>query len=147
VRVNETVLKEECTEITEDIIMKDILEDEKEKYKLYGQNAIKRLITLMQENGYSVANAAQYCGIPRSSAYKLYDEWNKGEGSAIPSRVSGKKELKERTGRKLKEEHTMFIIELIDKKPSIVLEQVRYELCDQFADLKNIYLGCPETYD
>jgi hypothetical protein len=59
----------------------------------------------------------------------------KGDGSVISTRVSGKKELKERTGRKLKEEHIMFIIELIDKKPSIVLEQVKDELSDKFADL------------
>jgi hypothetical protein len=35
----------------------------------------------------------------------------------------------------LKEQHNMFIVELIDKKPSIVLEQVKDELCDKFAGL------------
>jgi hypothetical protein len=58
----------------------------------------------------------------------LRDEWNKGDGTVIPTRVSRKKELKERTGRKLKEERTMYIIELINENPAYVLEQVKHEL-------------------
>ncbi|KAG1136092.1 hypothetical protein G6F37_013801 [Rhizopus arrhizus] len=51
------------------------------KYKKYGQDQIERFIRMIQEEGLTVPKAAEQCGIPHSSAYKLLDEFNAGDGS------------------------------------------------------------------
>ncbi|KAI9026459.1 hypothetical protein CLU79DRAFT_741837, partial [Phycomyces nitens] len=57
------------------------------KYKKYGQDQIGRFIRKMQEEGLSVKQAAEQSGIPRSSAYKLLDEFNNSDVTALPGHI------------------------------------------------------------
>ncbi|KAL1933044.1 hypothetical protein VTP01DRAFT_8722 [Rhizomucor pusillus] len=67
-----------------------------------------KFITLLQEEGLSVTEAAQNTRIPRSTAYKLRNEWNESDGFVLP----GLKEDGRKRGNntKLREEHSAFII-------------------------------------
>lgn len=103
------------------------------KYKKYGQDQIERFIRMIQEEGLTVPKAAEQCGIPRSSAYKLLDEFNAGDGSVLPGNIP--KALK-RGPKKLFPQHSAFLIELFDNNPSIVLEEARLKLCEHFNGLE-----------
>lgn len=103
------------------------------KYKKYGQDQIERFLRMLQEEGSSVPKAAEHCGIPRSSAYKLLDEFNAGNGSVLPGSASKKSK---KMPKKLFPEHTAFLIELFDTNPSLVLEEVRQKLCEKFTGLE-----------
>ncbi|KAG2198142.1 hypothetical protein INT47_001540 [Mucor saturninus] len=103
------------------------------KYKKYGQDQIERFLRMLQEEGSSVSKAAEHCGIPRSSAYKLLDEFNAGNGSVLPGSASKKSK---KMPKKLFPEHTAFLIELFDTNPSLVLEEVRQKLCEKFTGLE-----------
>ncbi|KAI9485958.1 MAG: hypothetical protein EXX96DRAFT_26267 [Benjaminiella poitrasii] len=59
-------------------VIDDLVEDFKEvvistpkKYKKYGEDQIAHFISSRQEEGLGVKEAAEQCGLPRSSAYKL----------------------------------------------------------------------------
>jgi hypothetical protein len=76
-----------------------------------------------------VSCAAEICGISRSSAYKIRQEYNQGDGTVLPSGVKKREDPKP---SKFNEQHTNFIIKLVDDNPCIVLEQIRDELCLHF---------------
>jgi hypothetical protein len=88
--------------------MEDVIEDlsvemnslvinEKQKRKKYGPDQIERFIHLLQEEGLSVPKAAEQCMIPRSSAYKLLDEYNAGDGAVLPGNTPKKLKAVPRT--------------------------------------------------
>jgi hypothetical protein len=79
-----------------------------------------------------VPKAVELCGIPRSTGYVLLNEFNAGDGTVLPDNTP--KERKTRP-EKLFPEHSAFLIKLFDDNPSIVLEQVREELCNNFEGL------------
>jgi transposase len=103
------------------------------KYKKYGQDQIERLIRLLQEEGLTVPKAAEQCGIPRSSAYKLLDEFNAGNGYVLPG--SAPKKLNKEP-KKLFPQYSAFLIDLFDANPSIVLEEAKQRLCKNFIGLE-----------
>ncbi|KAI8635725.1 hypothetical protein BD408DRAFT_357050 [Parasitella parasitica] len=109
------------------------LDEPKQRYKKYGHDQIKRMIDLIQEEGLSIPNAAKACGVPRSSAYELVKEYNDSKASVIPASLPKKRGPRP---KKLFEEHSKFLIELFDKKPTITLEMAREELCKQFEGLE-----------
>ncbi|KAI9498065.1 hypothetical protein BDB00DRAFT_750174, partial [Zychaea mexicana] len=78
-----------------------------------------------QEEGLTTPKAAEQCGIPCSSAYRLLDEFNAGSGTVLPGRV--KKQL-QREPKKLFLEHTAFLIKLFNDNPSIVLVEAKQRL-------------------
>ncbi|KAI7897707.1 uncharacterized protein BX663DRAFT_419467, partial [Cokeromyces recurvatus] len=78
-----------------------------------------------QEEGSSVPKAAAVCDIPRSSAYRLLDEFNTGDGHVLVGTTVKPKTIKP---KKLFQEHTEFLIALFDKNPSIVLEEAKSQL-------------------
>ncbi|KAI8085847.1 uncharacterized protein B0P05DRAFT_533951 [Gilbertella persicaria] len=45
-------------------------------YKKYGPEQIARFIHVLQEIGVTVPKAAEACGLPTSSAYKLLNQFN-----------------------------------------------------------------------
>ncbi|KAI8874629.1 hypothetical protein K501DRAFT_167270, partial [Backusella circina FSU 941] len=63
---------------------------------------------MIQEEGLTVPMAAEQCGILRSSAYKLLDEFNAGDGSVLPGNIP--KALM-RGPKKLFPQHSAFLIE------------------------------------
>ncbi|CEP09825.1 hypothetical protein, partial, partial [Parasitella parasitica] len=65
-------------------IMEDLVEKFQRSYQKYGQNQIERFIRVIQEEGLTVPKAAEQCGIPPSSAYKLLNEFNASDGSVLP---------------------------------------------------------------
>ncbi|KAG0185223.1 hypothetical protein DFQ28_009696 [Apophysomyces sp. BC1034] len=83
---------------------KEVAITTQQKYKKYGEDQIACFISLAQEEGLTAPKAAEQCGIPRSSAYRLLNEFNAGPGTALSGRV--KKQLKP-----------------FDDNPSIVLEE------------------------
>ncbi|KAG0739549.1 hypothetical protein G6F16_011575 [Rhizopus arrhizus] len=92
------------------------------------------------EEGGSVAKHAKTCFIPRSTAYEILKQWNNGDGTVIP------KDCEKRTSKingavrannvKLKQEHTDFLVELVDKNPYVTVDIAREELCRLFSDLE-----------
>ncbi|ORE01128.1 hypothetical protein BCV72DRAFT_217888 [Rhizopus microsporus var. microsporus] len=82
-----------------EIVVDSLVEDFKEviiatpkNYKKYDEDQIVHFISIIQVEGLIVANAAEQCGIPRSSAYKLLNEFNDGFFSVLHGAV--KKKLK-----------------------------------------------------
>ncbi|KAI9478818.1 MAG: hypothetical protein EXX96DRAFT_261025 [Benjaminiella poitrasii] len=110
------------------------LDDNKQRYKKYGHDQIKRMIDLIQEEDLSTPKAAKACGIPRSSAYGLVNEYNNSKASIIPASLLKKRDP--RPKKKLFEEHSKFLIKLFDKAPTITLAIAREKLCKQFEGLE-----------
>ncbi|KAI9485830.1 MAG: hypothetical protein EXX96DRAFT_546660 [Benjaminiella poitrasii] len=54
------------------------------EYKKYGADQIEKLIKMLLEEGLSVLIAAKVCDIPRSSAYRMMDEFNNGDRHVLP---------------------------------------------------------------
>ncbi|KAG2212939.1 hypothetical protein INT45_009796 [Circinella minor] len=103
------------------------------RYKKYGQDQIERFICLKQEEGLSIPKAAAQCGIPRSTAYELINEFNSSDGTVLPGNNPRKSQNK---AKKLFPVHSEFLIQLFDQNPSIVLEQARIQLCERFPGLE-----------
>ena len=103
------------------------------RYKKYGQDQIERFIRLKQEEGLSIPKAAAQCGIPRSTAYELINEFNSSDGTVLPGNNPRKPQNK---AKKLYPTHSEFLIQLFDQNPSIVLEQARIQLCEAFPGLE-----------
>jgi transposase len=100
-------------------------------YKKYGPEQIARFTHILQETGATVPKAAEACGIPTSSAYKLLSQFNDSNGTILPgSRSTQKGKAKP---KKLFPVHTAFLIHLFDANPSTVLEMAREELMKQFG--------------
>jgi transposase len=102
-------------------------------YKNYGPDQIRRFINIMQEEGKSVPAAAKICGIPRSSAYVLFNDFNKSNGTVLPGIA---KKPKADTPKKLFPEHTAFLIKLIDENPSTTLGVLSEQLSNNFEGLE-----------
>ncbi|KAG0183458.1 hypothetical protein DFQ29_004402 [Apophysomyces sp. BC1021] len=100
-----------------------------EDFKEFAITTRQKYKKLVQEEGLTAPKAAEQCGIPRSSAYRLLDEFNTGSGTVLPGRV--KKQLK-REPKKLFLEHSGFLIKLFDDNPSTVLAEAKQRLCEHF---------------
>lgn len=109
------------------------LEENKQRYKKYGHDQVKHMIDLIQEEGLSIPKAAKSCGIPRSSAYELIKEYNESKATVVPASLPKKRGPRP---KKLFEEHSKFLIDLFDKKPTTTLEVAREELCKNFDGLE-----------
>jgi hypothetical protein len=103
------------------------------KHKKYGKDQIARFISLKQEEVLGVMEAAEQCGIPRSSAYKLNKGFNASSASILPGAVNKglQRELK-----KLFPEHTAFLIKTFDENPSLILVEAKQQLCEHFVGLE-----------
>ncbi|KAF7720690.1 hypothetical protein EC973_006484, partial [Apophysomyces ossiformis] len=99
--------------------MKEISVGKAQKYKKYRYEQIARFIEMLQEEGLTVPKAAEICSIPRSTGYRLLNEFNASDSTVLPSNLA-----KPHTSRlkKLFPEHTAFFIQLFDNNLSIVLE-------------------------
>lgn len=104
----------------------------KKRYKKYGQDQIGRFIKIKQEEGQSIPKAAALCGIPRSTAYELINEFNASNGTILPGNNPRKCQNR---AKKLFPDHSEFLIQLFDRNPSTVLEEARIQLCEAFPGL------------
>ncbi|CEG83375.1 hypothetical protein RMATCC62417_17304 [Rhizopus microsporus] len=77
-------MDENLEEITTELSIVTISDDKKKKKNKYGPEQIRRFIEILQEEGVSVPVAAKRCMIPRSTAYKLFNEFNSGDGTVLP---------------------------------------------------------------
>ncbi|KAL1927204.1 hypothetical protein VTP01DRAFT_5167 [Rhizomucor pusillus] len=104
----------------------------RQPYNRYSPEQIHKFITLLQEEGLSVTEAAQKTRIPRSSAYKLRKEWNDIDGAVLP----GLKDDGRKRGNNTKfgEEHSAFNINYIDKNPTTTADQTTKALCAPLKD-------------
>ena len=116
-------MEENLEEITTELSVVTISEDKKKKNK-YGPEQIRRFIEILQEEGVSVPVAAKRCMIPRSTAYKLFNEFNAGDGTVLPG-GSLKKKANQGTAKKIFPEHTRFLVSYFDEHPSSHLEMAR----------------------
>jgi hypothetical protein len=73
------------------------------------------------------------CGIPRSTAYELINEFNASNGTVLPGNNPRKTNNKP---KKLFPQHSAFLIELFDNNPSIVLEEATVRLYEVFPGLE-----------
>ncbi|CEP10623.1 hypothetical protein [Parasitella parasitica] len=103
------------------------------RYKKYGQDQIERFIHLKQEDGWTIPKAAALCGIPRSTAYELINEYNASDGTVLPGNNPRKSQNR---AKQLFSDHFEFLIKLFDSNPSIVLEEARFKLCEAFPGLE-----------
>jgi hypothetical protein len=136
-----TTIIDDNDTVNNEIIIKDSLATVSEKkapsikYKKYGEDQVKRFFELMTEEGYTVPKA----GIPRSTAYELKKVWNDSDGSVYPKgcvkRESKKNPDKLKGNTKLEDKHIFFLIELINKNPSITVMEAKEDLFSKFSDL------------
>ncbi|CEP10225.1 hypothetical protein [Parasitella parasitica] len=80
-----------------------------------------------------------------STAYEILKQWNNGDGTVIPkgcekrtSKINGAVRA---NNVKLKQEHTDFLVELVDKNPCVTVDIAREELCRLFSDLETSASG------
>lgn len=136
----ETILDFDAMQQCEEVQMTDAVEEitkeiqimslnQTKAYKKYGQDQIEIFIRIRQEQGLSFPKAAALCGMPRSSAYELINEFNASNGTVLPGNNPRKTNNK---AKKLFPEHTEFVIDLFDKCPSSVLEEATIKLCEAF---------------
>ncbi|GAA5809227.1 hypothetical protein MFLAVUS_002632 [Mucor flavus] len=92
---------------------------------LYGPEQTARLIHILQETGVTMPKAAEDCGIPTSSGYRLLNQFNDSNGTILPGNTSTQKGKAK--PKKIFPVHTAFLIQLFDINPSTVLEQAREE--------------------
>ena len=78
------------------------------RYKKYRQDQIERFIYLKQE-GLSIPKAAMQCGIPRSTAYEVINEFNSTDGTVLPGNNLRKSQNK---AKKLYPIYSEFLIHL-----------------------------------
>lgn len=91
-------LREDFPQTAEDEKMEEIVVELEEmtitktkKYKKYSPEQIARFIHIVQETGDTVPKAAEACGIPTSSAYKLLNQFNDSNGTVLPGNTSTQK--------------------------------------------------------
>lgn len=71
--------------------------------------------------------------IPRSTAYRLFNEYNAGNGTILPS--SSEKGRNRGTPQKLFPEHSAFLVNFFDNNPSATLGLPSQELTNNFDGL------------
>jgi transposase len=133
-KLNQEVQMEESAEDLTEEEMERVSVKKSQKYKKYGQDQIERFIRIKQEQGLSVPKAAALCGIPRSTAYELLNEFNSSDGTVLPRNKKPKKTSNK--PKKLFPEHSAFLIDLFEKNPSIVLGEAKAKLCEAFPGLE-----------
>ncbi|KAL0077757.1 hypothetical protein F4703DRAFT_1742659, partial [Phycomyces blakesleeanus] len=79
------------------------------RYKKYGPEQIARFINILQETGETVPKAAEACGIPTSSAYRLLNQFNDSNRTILPGSTSTQKGKAK--PKKLFPIHTAFLIQ------------------------------------
>lgn len=102
-------MEENLEEITTELSVVTISEDKKKKNK-YGPKQVCRFIEILQEEGVSIPVAAKRCMTPRSTAYKLFNEFNAGDGTVLPGEGSLKKKANRGIAKKISLEHTFFLV-------------------------------------
>ncbi|KAG2200873.1 hypothetical protein INT46_006435, partial [Mucor plumbeus] len=127
-QIRVTRMEDVIEDITLDIQALDVSK-KTQAYKKYNADQIERFIRIMQEEGLSVPKAAEVCGIPRSSAYQLRNEFNAGNGTVLPGNLPKRRNS---PPKKFFPEHSAFLIKLFDENPSIVLEQAKEKLEQNF---------------
>ncbi|KAG1455015.1 hypothetical protein G6F56_007175 [Rhizopus delemar] len=105
-------------EITTELSIVTISDDKKMKNK-YGPEQIRCFIEVLQEEGVSVPVAAER----RSTAYRLFKEFNLGDGTILPGGAL-KKKANRGTARKLFPDHTHFLVTYSDEHPSSTLPKI-----------------------
>ncbi|KAI9279869.1 thioredoxin-like protein [Sporodiniella umbellata] len=101
------------------------------KNNKYGPEHIRRFIEILQEEGLSVPVAAKKCKIPRSTAYKLFAEFNTSKGTTLPGRFP-KKKANRGTAQKIFPEHTRFLTSYFAAHPKSTLKSAQEALAIQF---------------
>lgn len=99
------------------------------RYRTYSNIQISDFMDLVIEQN-PIKVAAAVAGISLKSAYYYRSLWNKHEGT-IPQKKKGPKKSDD-----LKEDHTQFILELVDSFAAITLDEMRLQLLDKFPELK-----------
>ncbi|KAI8880952.1 hypothetical protein K501DRAFT_190053 [Backusella circina FSU 941] len=69
--------------LTNEISELEFTKSNNNKKKKYDLDQIRLFIQIMQEEGTTVPKAAARTMIPRSTAYKLFNEFNEGDGTVF----------------------------------------------------------------
>jgi len=101
-------------------------------YRKYSDEDKEYFFELVYEKGLKVAEAARKLGMPTRTAQGWYDRDQKD-----PQDIIQRKAAKNPVGRppSLGEEHRVFLVDYIDKKPSLTLDEIMDGLSAQFMDL------------
>ncbi|ORY94087.1 hypothetical protein BCR43DRAFT_551876, partial [Syncephalastrum racemosum] len=105
----------------------------RKNYRTYKDGEKEELFYLVYERGMSVRGAALKLQIkPRTAQYWVQQD-RKNPTDQIEKYVSKGRPV----GRppKLVEEHRQFLVDLVDEKPALVLDEIMESLTAQFADL------------
>lgn len=81
-QIQEAEMKEAMDLLTEE--MEVVSMHKSNKHEKYGQDQIERFIRVNQEESLTVSKAAALCGISRSTAYELINEFNASNGTVLP---------------------------------------------------------------
>lgn len=140
----EKIIDLDTTSFTREVEMEDAVDAlttglkavaiaDQKKVKKYGPDQIRRFMELVQEEGMSIPKAAVQAMIPRSSAYKLFNEYNAGTSSVMPGPAT--KGKNRGTPQKLFDEHATALTKIFDSNPSCTLGLAAVELANQFDGL------------
>ncbi|CEP08441.1 hypothetical protein, partial, partial [Parasitella parasitica] len=119
--------------------MKDETNPKKNKsstYRKYKKEDMEKFYFLVLEKGMSIRGAAKELNLPATTAQSWYkrgmESLEKGEDLCIRKTGSGRP-----VGRppKLSNEHRDYLVQIIDEKPSIVLDEMMEKLTSEFEGL------------
>ncbi|CAO3664015.1 unnamed protein product [Rhizopus stolonifer] len=105
------------------------------KYKSYSHTQIAGFIHSLQEEGCTVPEAAKKASIPRSTAYRMWTEFNESGGRKLPGFKKNKGQDNRGRPPILKEEHSQFLINYIGLNAASTVDLAHDELRKAFPSL------------
>ncbi|KAG0746528.1 hypothetical protein G6F57_006454 [Rhizopus arrhizus] len=86
----------------------------------------------------SIREAAIKVGLSNSTAARKIKEWNEMANGSDQGGVSDTISPKEHKGRRLifKDVHTVFIFEMLANEPTLTVEAVTDQLCENFKEIQ-----------
>ncbi|KAG0754542.1 hypothetical protein G6F57_010358 [Rhizopus arrhizus] len=118
---------------SDEVKQEDSITPNRKSYRCYKDDEKEELFFLVYEKSMSVRAAALQLQIkPRTAQYWVQQDQKEPKDQIVKNVGGGRP-----PGRppKLVEEHRQFLIDLIDEKPSLVLDEIMTSLTEQFTDL------------
>jgi transposase len=113
------------------LTVKSNVKKERSTYRSYSSDQISRFLSLVIEQ-VPVKDAAADAGINKSTAYRFKKQWEEFYTIA-PSKKRGPSKG---TNAIMKEQHTLFIISIVNSYAPTTLEQMRRKLLKEYPELK-----------
>ncbi|KAG2228682.1 hypothetical protein INT48_005375 [Thamnidium elegans] len=117
----------------------DVVKKERELYITKNEAKVVNLINLLQEfENMSIGEASRKVGLSKSTAIRKVKQWNQMTSEIAEKGFLDSIAIKEGKGQPtiLKDEHTVFIFELLANEPTLTVEAVTDHLSKEFRDIQ-----------